>query len=139
MIHATKKVDKGICVEEAFRSILAEYGYTAENLPVGAVVAIANLTECWRSLGKGYLSGVPILQNGIKGQTKQISPQKDSFGWFESGRDAWEMAAVNQIDPVPVKRTARTLELGRGTGCLQDVRLNSEASGGNGEWLLEAS
>lgn len=50
------------------------------------MVAIANLTECWPSLGEGCLS----------------SPQKDSFGWFESGRYAWEMADVKQIDPVPV-------------------------------------
>ncbi|WP_258022884.1 hypothetical protein [Brevibacillus formosus] len=31
------------------------------------------------------------------------SPQKDSFGWLESGRYAREMADVKQIDPVPVK------------------------------------
>ncbi|EJL29974.1 ASCH domain-containing protein [Brevibacillus sp. BC25] len=102
-IHAAKKVDKDICLEEPFRSVLAKHGYTVDNLPTGAVVAIANLTECWRSLGEGYLSGVPILQNGIKGQTKQISPQEDSFGWFESGRYAWEMTDVKQIDPVPAK------------------------------------
>ncbi|MDX5091650.1 ASCH domain-containing protein, partial [Lactobacillus crispatus] len=42
-IHAGKKVDKEICLEEPFRSVLAKHGITAEILPTGAVVAIANL------------------------------------------------------------------------------------------------
>ncbi|MDX5091627.1 hypothetical protein SD939_10455, partial [Lactobacillus crispatus] len=50
-----------------------------------------------------YLSGVPILHIGVKGPTKHISHQEDSFGWFESGRYAWELADVKQIDPVPAK------------------------------------
>ncbi|WP_261376269.1 hypothetical protein [Brevibacillus brevis] len=49
------------------------------------------------------VSDLPILQIGVKGQTKQISPQEDSFGWFESGPYAWEMTEAKRIDPVPAK------------------------------------
>lgn len=101
-IHAAKKVDKEICLTEPFCSILSEYGLTAENLPIGAVVAITNLNECW-SVGEDHQSGMPVLYNGEGGQTKRICLQEDSFGWFEPGRYAWEMADVEKIDPVPVK------------------------------------
>nr|WP_240927579.1 ASCH domain-containing protein [Paenibacillus thiaminolyticus] len=46
-IHAGKKVDREACEMEPIKSTLAEYGYTADELPTGAVVAIAELTECW--------------------------------------------------------------------------------------------
>lgn len=44
-IHAAKKVDKDICLRESFRRVLAEYGYTSENLPTGAVVASRRFLE----------------------------------------------------------------------------------------------
>lgn len=101
-IHAGKKVDKVACEAEPIRSVLAKHGYTADNLPTGAVVAIANLSECW-AVGEDYQSGMPTLFNGEGGTTKNIGLQEDSFGWFEPGRYAWEMTDVRRIDPVPAK------------------------------------
>lgn len=101
-IHAARKVDKEMCLEETFRSVLAKHGYTADNLPTGAVVAIANLNECW-SIGEDYQSGMPVLFNGEGGATKRVSLQEDSFGYFSDGRYAWEVAEVRRIDPVPAK------------------------------------
>lgn len=101
-IHAAKKVYKEVCQTEPFSSILSEHGLTADNLPTGAVVAIASLEECW-SVGEDYESGMPVLFNGEGGATKHICLKEDEFGWFEPGRYAWEMAEVKQIEPVPAK------------------------------------
>ncbi|MBH0333691.1 2-oxoglutarate dehydrogenase E1 [Brevibacillus brevis] len=101
-IHAAKKVDKEICLEEPFRSVLEKHGHTADNLPTGAVIAVANITECW-SVGENHQGGMPVLFNGDEGQMKRICLQEDSFGWFEHGRFVWEMTDVKPFDPVPAK------------------------------------
>ncbi|CAI8971216.1 hypothetical protein EMIT07CA2_60041 [Brevibacillus sp. IT-7CA2] len=89
-------------MEEPFHSVLSEHRYTADNLPTGAIVATANLTECW-AVGQDYQSGMPLLFSGEGGKTKRVCLQEDSFGWFETGRYAWEMTDVKPIDPVPAK------------------------------------
>ncbi|BAH42142.1 hypothetical protein HP570_10090 [Brevibacillus sp. RS1.1] len=87
---------------EPFRSVLEKHGYTADNLPTGAVIAVANITECW-SVGENHQGGMPVLFNGDEGQMKRICLQEDSFGWFEHGRFVWEMTDVKPFDPVPAK------------------------------------
>jgi len=99
-IHAAKKVDVEICNHEPFRSVLAKHGYTPDNLPTGAVVAIAQLNECWHI---GLERGMPILYDREGGQTRLIGRKENSFGWFEPGRYAWEMSDVKQVEPVAVK------------------------------------
>ncbi|WP_046233728.1 2-oxoglutarate dehydrogenase E1 [Paenibacillus algorifonticola] len=102
-IHAAKKIDRGACETEPIKSTLAKHGYTADNLPTGAVVAIANLSECW-SVGEDYESGMPTLYNGAGGTTKRISLQEDKFGDYTQGRFAWEMSGVTRLQtPIPAK------------------------------------
>ena len=95
-IHAAKKVDKEVCLEEPFHSVLAEHGYTADNLPTGAVVAIANLTGCY-----------PVLATKQKaaliGLGEYVEENELAFGRYEEGRYAWEMSEIKQIDPVRAK------------------------------------
>lgn len=96
-IHAAKKVDLKICLEEPFRSILARHGYTADNLPTGAVVAICQLQECHKVIedyGSSALVGEDL--------TRIMRPEYD-FGWYEIGRYAWELTDIKQIDPVSAK------------------------------------
>ncbi|CAI8877395.1 activating signal cointegrator 1 [Brevibacillus sp. IT-7CA2] len=95
-IHAAKKVDKEICQQEPFLSVLAAHGYTANTLPTGSVVATANLIGCHSVTatkpcraalaGWGYVEGNEL-----------------AFGWYDVGRYAWEMTDVKQIDPVSAK------------------------------------
>ena len=47
---------------------LVRHGYSVDNLPTGAVVAIANLTECW-SIGTDYQSGMPRYTTEQAGKT----------------------------------------------------------------------
>ncbi|TQK74951.1 ASCH domain-containing protein [Brevibacillus sp. AG162] len=100
-IHAAKKVDKEICLQEPFRSVLDLHGYTADNLPTGAIVATCSLNDCLPI----SLSDDGIIAYG--GETGHKSIRIDGherlFGWFEPGRYAWEMTNVKRIDPVPAK------------------------------------
>lgn len=100
-IHAAKKVDKDACDMEPIRSVLAKHGYTADNLPTGAVVAICSLTDCLKVehahiKEKGALLSSP-------GRLTTIKDNEFDFGYYDEGRFAWEMTDVKQIDPVPAK------------------------------------
>lgn len=107
-IHAGKKVDREISMEEPFRSVLAAHGYTADNLPTGAVVATCELAECWKWDDRdGVLLRIkPIIEYDAIGQVTnhlEISNKEKAFGWYGAERIAWELADVKQIDPVPAK------------------------------------
>jgi hypothetical protein len=106
-IHAGKKVDREACEREPIKSVLAKHGYTADNLPTGAVVSIGNLSECW-SIGTDYQSGMPALFNGAGGETKRVSLSEDKFGYYENGRYAWEFKDMNKLPkPIPAKGQQR--------------------------------
>ncbi|MCL6458319.1 MAG: ASCH domain-containing protein [Gorillibacterium sp.] len=96
-IHAGKKVEREACMREPIRSILAAYGYTAENLPTGAVVAIVNLADCQQVIDDNGESAV--LRN-----QQIISRHEYAFGDFSEGRYAWKMSEVEQLsEPIPAK------------------------------------
>ncbi|MFD2085975.1 ASCH domain-containing protein [Brevibacillus brevis] len=100
-IHAAKKVDKEICLEEPFRSVLAKHGYTAENLPVGAVVATSILAACYKTNPFGLSDYVQLVSDEA---TKSIDGNEFAFGDYSRGRYAWEMTEVQLLaDPVPAK------------------------------------
>lgn len=102
-IHAAQKVDREICLEEPFRSILAEHGYTADNLPTGVVVAVGELAWCWK-VSDWLFDGetkIPYLHAGLS--NKLISTMEFAFGDYTPGRYAWELANVRKIEPTPVK------------------------------------
>jgi hypothetical protein len=96
-IHAAKHIDLAACREEPIRSALLEYGYTSDNLPTGAVIATAVLSDCIKSVDTwtdGY-----ILENGVY----VYSPEYE-YGDFTPGRYAWEMREVNELPkPIPAK------------------------------------
>ncbi|MFU1797620.1 ASCH domain-containing protein [Paenibacillus azoreducens] len=102
-IHAGKKIDREACEVPEIKEALARHGYTADNLPTGAVLAIANMTECW-SIGTDYQSGMPLLYNGTGGADKRVSLKEDKFGYYSPGRYAWEMDNVRWLpEPIPAK------------------------------------
>lgn len=102
-IHAGKKIDREACEVPEIKAALMRHGYTADNLPTGAVLAIANMTECW-SIGTDYQSGMPLLYNGTGGTDQRVSLKEDKFGFFYPGRYAWEMFGVKRLaEPIPSK------------------------------------
>ncbi|ETT32155.1 ASCH domain-containing protein [Paenibacillus sp. FSL R5-808] len=96
-IHAGKKIDREACLAEPIRSTLARYGYTADNLPNGAVVAVVVMKDCLQSVDTwtdGYL-----LENG-----SYVYPPEYEFGDFTPGRYGWQLSNVRPLpEPIPAK------------------------------------
>ncbi|MFD3260864.1 ASCH domain-containing protein [Paenibacillus lentus] len=103
-IHAGKKVDREACEWEPIKSTLAKHGYTADNLPTGAVVAVCRLGECWQ-VSRCLRDDVILEKDG--GNTMREDPigkKEEAFGWYDDGRYAWELNDVQQLpEPIPVK------------------------------------
>ncbi|KGE19588.1 ASCH domain-containing protein [Paenibacillus wynnii] len=90
-IHAGKKIDKAICRQEPFKSVLLKHGYTEDNLPVGVIIAKGLLEDCYEIThdgnGKGWVSG-----------------NEYAFGDYTEGRFAWKLADITPlIQPISAK------------------------------------
>jgi hypothetical protein len=96
-IHAGKKVDKEACLREPFKSTLAKYGYNADNLPTGVILARCILRDCievvWTN-GEYAILGI---------STRTAGGNEYAFGDFSQGRYAWEVSDIDEVDPIPVK------------------------------------
>ncbi len=96
-IHAGKKIDKDACNQEDIKAALERHGYTIKDLPTGAIVAKAMLTDCLKSVDEwtdGY-----VLEN-----QRLIYDPEWIFGDFTPGRYAWELTAVMRLKiPIPAK------------------------------------
>ncbi|MGI2294153.1 ASCH domain-containing protein [Paenibacillus sp. GXUN7292] len=101
-IHAAKRIDREACECEPIKSALAEHGYTADNLPTGAVVATANLHDCKSEVER---AGNRARLAGAHGDVWiDTNSNEYYFGWFGIGRYAWELTNVQQLlEPIPAK------------------------------------
>jgi hypothetical protein len=103
-IHAGKKIDREACEREPIKSTLSAHGYTADNLPTGAVVATCRIEECWEV--SRCLRGDVVLEKdgGNTMREDPIGKKEESFGWYDDGRYAWEMTDINKLsEPIPAK------------------------------------
>jgi len=90
-IHAGLKINKKVCEQEPFKSVLAKHGYTADNLPTGAIIATSQLTGCYE------VTPEVDLREWIQGN-------EYVFGNYEEGRFAWKFEEIVQLsDPIPAK------------------------------------
>lgn len=102
-IHAGLQIDREACEREPIKSVLAKHGYTADNLPTGAVVGIADLAECW-AIGEDYTSGATVLFNGADGATREVNPIEWALGDYSFGRYAYQMKDVQKlVKPIRAK------------------------------------
>ncbi len=80
-------------------------------LPRGAVIAIAELVDCFRVTGRASLKignekhALAVLENGMR-----ITEKEFLFGDYSIGRYAWILANVRAIEPVPAKGMQRLWE-----------------------------
>lgn len=106
-IHAGKTVDKNACMSEALRSVLSKHGYCSpEDLPTGAVIAVAELTACFQIQSISEEEQDIILVN--EAELVQLDPERDafeiSFGDYSEGRYAWEIRSLDKLTiPIPCK------------------------------------
>lgn len=100
-IHAGKSVDKEAYHD--FANVLKAYEINSiQELPTGAVIALARLDECHRvtTIEFEEETNMPIV-NFECGSL--ICGDEYDYGWYEKGRYAWQLSDVKPIDPVPVK------------------------------------
>ncbi len=87
-IHASKKLDKKVCEQEPFKSILAKHGYNAHNLPIGAIIGKCNVL---------YYSSTEELRH-------DISEQENAFGDYSDNRYGWTVDnPILFANPIPAK------------------------------------
>lgn len=116
-IHAGKKVDREACEREPFRSVLARHGYTADNLPTGAVIATSKLTNCYKVHPLGLSDHVQLISDEA---TRAIDGYEYAFGDYSRGRFAWELNDVQQLrEPIPARgmQGLWNWECGRNENC----------------------
>lgn len=102
-IHAGKKIDKKACAEPEIKAALERHGYTADNLPTGAVVATANLSDC-HEVYIEHLGDAVLLKSGTPHTWVGQGNKEFAFGWYETGRYAWRMDEVEKLsEPLPAK------------------------------------
>ncbi|MEK4518784.1 ASCH domain-containing protein [Paenibacillus sp. FSL H8-0122] len=90
-IHAGMQVNKAICRTEPYQSLLARYGYTADNLPTGKIIAVSRIADCCEVTPE-------LAQQGWPGGNEYV------FGNYAEGRYAWKLEeVVPLVHPIPAK------------------------------------
>lgn len=111
-IHASKKDPKlmiqslphgvQVSVFDSFYDRLNIASGAISHMPTGAIVATANLVECYK-IHVDHTGDIVLMLGGIpKVWIGKDSPET-SFGHYEDGRYAWLLQDVNRIDPVNTK------------------------------------
>ncbi|MFU1797354.1 ASCH domain-containing protein [Paenibacillus azoreducens] len=104
-IHAGKQIDLVACEREPIKSTLAKHGYTANNLPAVAVVALCNLEECYKVDNRPEYGTIGLQANN--GKFRVWGGKRDNeyyFGDYTDGRFAWELTSIEILDPpIPAK------------------------------------
>ncbi|MBW4084962.1 ASCH domain-containing protein [Paenibacillus sp. S150] len=90
-IHAGMGIDKAVCKREPFRSALSRHGFTAGNLPLGAIIATSRLADC-------HKVSLDDAEEGWPGG------DEFAFGDYSQGRFAWKLEGVTALaHPIPAK------------------------------------
>lgn len=106
-IHAGKKIDRDACEQGPIKYTLSKYGYTADNLPTGAVLAKVQLTNCY-SVKRDVLGGLVLLHSDSGKGYFSTEDDEFYFGDFTSGRFAWELTNVQRLaEPIPARGQQR--------------------------------
>ena len=86
--------------------------YEANNLPLGAVIATAELVECWPIVGikpyppapNGYCAFIEKPCASIQHSRTPIDGNELIFGDWTPGRFAWQLANVKMLpEPMPAR------------------------------------
>lgn len=101
-IHAGKTFNKHAF--QYFMDYYSEADSMNENLPTGAVIAIADLVECWQVQWNDGRLIMVTLDGRRKMFDELVGDREGDFGNFSVGRYAWELANVKMLpEPIPAK------------------------------------
>lgn len=89
-IHAGKSIDKEACKDREIAAALNKHGIIISDLPTGSVVAIGELSGCYKVIedfgDSAYTSG-PVIRS-----------DEYPFGDYTEGRYAWKLEHVKALD-----------------------------------------
>jgi hypothetical protein len=89
-IHAAKRFDliqKEFCMQDPFFHILKAGGYSVDNLPLGAIVAVVKVVDVFKT----------------EAAVKLVSKQEQAFGNYGTGRFAFQTELVKRFEkPIPM-------------------------------------
>ncbi|HBX22633.1 MAG TPA: ASCH domain-containing protein [Desulfotomaculum sp.] len=108
-IHASKKVDRVICLKKEFAIPLNEHGFVlVKDLPVGAVIATCTLVDCMkvRTLRPVKRDGKIVMTAFLEAENSllEVNGNELAFGDYTPGRYAWILEDVRTLpEPVPAK------------------------------------
>lgn len=103
-IHAGKHFtqdERDLYCSEPFKTALKEFWFFDQELPLGAIVAVANLVACKPTKGtKNEFGSGPKYAGWVHG----LSREDRAFGDFTPGRFGWEFADVIILpEPIPYR------------------------------------
>jgi len=96
-------------VAKSVMSALTPFGLSAlsETIPYSAVIAVADLMDCWRiesSYERTDKTRIVNASNGEQSKLFYISEAEYLFGDWTPGRYAWELTNVERLpEPIPCK------------------------------------
>lgn len=91
-IHAGKSVDKEALDDYWIKTTLAEYGiHSIQDLPTGAVIAIAHLVDC-------HKVQLNFANDAVVTTGPTINGLELKFGDFSDGRYAWELYDIKGLE-----------------------------------------
>lgn len=108
-IHASKKHPYhsigGIIGETTDAMLVALGGLDLRELPLGVIVATAELVGCWHTYGRAEIICCGNLKGSRPGRINDFVSNDDLiFGDFSRGRFAWELENIKQLQtPIPVR------------------------------------
>jgi hypothetical protein len=83
---------------------------SVDSMPYGAIVATAQLVECWECIGPDQRGDLMIWRRPNPGasdkewESAYVDGEEVLFGNFEKGRYAWELADIKKLDkPIPIR------------------------------------
>lgn len=103
-IHASQRIDRAVCRVNPIAAVLAQHGYTPENLPAGAIVATCRLILTYRVVETGDEAALVIATTDRQFKPAlRIVGNEWHFGDYRIGRFAWELADATPIAPIVAK------------------------------------
>jgi hypothetical protein len=100
-IHAGKKIDLTAIQDPEIYMAILKHGFDKmRDLPLGVVVGVAELKDCF-SVRRDFIGGLVMLQSENRRTHFETKLNEFKFGDFSTGRFAWQMSDVHRL-PVPV-------------------------------------
>ncbi|MBP2643945.1 MAG: hypothetical protein H6Q67_1832 [Firmicutes bacterium] len=107
-IHAGKSLKY---IDMAYDYPFTDYFTTGGDVPLAAIVAIVDLVDCVKVIGRVSLKiGDEQQMGAVLNDYIKVAGNEFAFGDYTPGRYAWILDNVRRIEPIPAKGKQRLWE-----------------------------